>query len=65
MRVAVKRARISTSRDLDSFRTEVMLLARLAHPSIVTLIGAHLLPPGEPSYNTVWFTILAGVYILI
>jgi hypothetical protein len=63
MPIAVKRARISTSRDLDSFRTEVMLLARLAHPSIITLIGAHLLPPGDHPLATL--VIVHALYLIV
>eukprot|EP00884_Botryococcus_braunii_P020880 jgi/Botrbrau1/7476/Bobra.0095s0014.1 len=43
--VAIKVARIRTSKDLEAFRTEVTLLVKLAHPGIVSLIGARMLPP--------------------
>ncbi|GAB4815737.1 hypothetical protein N2152v2_002783 [Parachlorella kessleri] len=43
--VAVKKPRIRESADLDRFRAEVGLLARLQHPGLVRLVGARLLPP--------------------
>ena len=39
--VAVKKLRLSTSADLDRFRSELKLLAQLNHPNVVTLVGAH------------------------
>lgn len=45
--VAVKRVKIGTSQDLDSFRKEVQIIATLNHPGIVHLYGARVLPPGE------------------
>ena len=46
--VAVKRVKIGTSQDLDSFRKEVQIVATLDHPGIVHLYGARVLPPGIP-----------------
>ncbi|CAL8468340.1 g7880 [Coccomyxa elongata] len=43
--VAVKKARISTAQDLDNFRKEVSLMSRVAHPNVVRLLAAHVLPP--------------------
>ncbi|KAG2437968.1 hypothetical protein HXX76_005583 [Chlamydomonas incerta] len=43
--VAVKKARISASADLDRFKTELAILARLQHPAVVPLLGARCLPP--------------------
>ena len=46
LEVALKRPRIRETADLERFRREVALLAALAHPHIVRLLGARLLPPG-------------------
>ncbi|CAK0781962.1 hypothetical protein CVIRNUC_005517 [Coccomyxa viridis] len=43
--VAVKRARISTGQDLDNFRREISLMSRMAHPNVVSLLAACVLPP--------------------
>ena len=46
--VAVKKARITTSNDLERFRSEIRLLATLGqHANIVPLLAARALPPGE------------------
>ena len=45
--VAIKRPAIREPQDLQRFRREVALLARLRHPRVVGLVGARLLPPGE------------------
>lgn len=37
--VAVKKARISASVDLDRFKGELAILARLQHPAVVPLLG--------------------------
>lgn len=44
--VAIKRVRISTSADLESFRQELRLMAAMDHPNIVRLLAAKALPPG-------------------
>lgn len=44
--VAVKRCKIGTAADLDSFRQEVTLMSRLNHPNIVRLLAVRALPPG-------------------
>ena len=36
---------MQTSADLDRFRHEVVLLSRLDHPNVVSLVGARVLPP--------------------
>ena len=53
--VAVKRVKIGTSQDLDSFRREIQIMATLDHPGIVHLYGARVLPPGtgNPLMNVV------------
>ncbi|KAG2493753.1 hypothetical protein HYH03_007975 [Edaphochlamys debaryana] len=43
--VAVKKARIATSADLDRFRRELAILHRIHHPSVIPLLGARALPP--------------------
>ncbi|KAG2450587.1 hypothetical protein HYH02_004427 [Chlamydomonas schloesseri] len=43
--VAVKKARIAASADLDRFKAELAILARLRHPAVVPLLGARCLPP--------------------
>jgi serine/threonine protein kinase len=40
--VAVKKARIATSNDLDRFKAELVILASLSHPAIVPLLGEAL-----------------------
>ena len=46
-RVAIKKARISKSADLDSFKLEVVVMANLRHvSSVVSLVAARLIPPG-------------------
>lgn len=45
MEVAVKFPKIATSNDLERFRREIIHLAMLNHPNIVTLVGACCLPP--------------------
>jgi hypothetical protein len=42
--VAIKKAIIGTGADLFRFRREVVSLASLAHPAIVPLLGARVLP---------------------
>ncbi len=37
--VAVKKARIAASADLDRFKAELAILARLRHPAVVPLLG--------------------------
>lgn len=44
--VAVKKAKISSSRDLEFFRREAVLLSKLTHPNMTALLAARLLPPG-------------------
>lgn len=45
--VAIKKAVIRESADLDRFRREAALLAQLRqHPHVAHLLGARLLPPG-------------------
>ena len=45
--VAVKKARIGTSADMERFKNEVKLLAMHgSHSNIVPLLAARLLPPG-------------------
>lgn len=43
--VAVKFPKIASSADLERFRAEVIMLARVAHPNIVQLVGARCIPP--------------------
>ena len=46
-RVAIKKARISKSADLDNFKLEVVVMANLRHvSSVVSLVAARLIPPG-------------------
>ncbi len=46
-RVAIKKAKIGKSADLDSFKLEVAVMAKLRHvSSVVSLVAARLLPPG-------------------
>ncbi len=44
--VAVKRPRITTAADLERFRRELCVLARLTHPHIIELLAAKAMPPG-------------------
>lgn len=45
--VAIKKAKIGKSADLDSFKLEVAIMAKLRHvSSVVSLIAARLVPPG-------------------
>ena len=39
--------------DLDSFRKEIALMSRVAHPNVVSLVAARVLPPGEPLFRVV------------
>lgn len=54
--VAVKKAKIGKSADLDSFKLEVAIMIKLRHvSSVVSLIAARLVPPGaslEALYGT-------------
>ena len=46
-RVAIKKAKISKSVDLDNFKLEVVVMAALRHvSSVVSLVAARLIPPG-------------------
>lgn len=45
-KVAIKHARIRTSKDLEAFRMEVALSVKLAQPGLVPLLAARMLPPG-------------------
>lgn len=47
-KVAIKQARIRTSKDLDAFRMEVALSVKLAQPGLIPLLAARMLPPGAP-----------------
>ncbi len=48
--VAVKKARIGTSADMERFRMEIRLLQLAGrHENVVPLLAARALPPGEPS----------------
>lgn len=45
--VAIKKAKIGKSADLDSFKLEVAIMVKLRHvSSVVSLIAARLVPPG-------------------
>lgn len=45
--VAVKKAKISKSADLDNFKLEIIIMAELRHvKNVVGLLAARLLPPG-------------------
>ena len=45
--VAVKKAKIGKSADLDSFKLEIAVMAKLRHvSSVVSLVAARLVPPG-------------------
>ena len=52
--VAVKKAKIGSTRDLEFFRREVALLMRLRHLNITALKGARLLPPGALILLSMW-----------
>ena len=46
-RVAIKKAKIGKSSDLDNFKLEVLVMASLRHvSSVVSLVAARLVPPG-------------------
>ena len=46
-RVAIKKAKIGKSADLDNFKLEVLVMAKLRHVrSVVSLVAARLIPPG-------------------
>jgi hypothetical protein len=38
--------------DLDNFRKEISLMSRVAHPNIVSLLAARVLPPGKPNHES-------------
>lgn len=45
--VAVKKAKISKSSDLENFKLEVIIMAELRHvTNVVSLLAACLIPPG-------------------
>ena len=45
--VAVKKAKVSRSADLDNFKLEIIIMAELRHvKNVVGLLAARLLPPG-------------------
>lgn len=45
--VAVKKAKISKSSDLDNFKLEIIIMADLRHvTNVISLLAARLLPPG-------------------
>lgn len=45
--VAIKKAKIGKSSDLDSFKMEIAMMAKLRHvSSVVSLVAARLVPPG-------------------
>ena len=45
--VAIKKAKIGKSADLESFKFEVAVMAKLRHvSSVVSLVAARLVPPG-------------------
>ncbi|MEW5300300.1 MAG: hypothetical protein WDW36_003240 [Sanguina aurantia] len=43
--VAIKKARIGTSADLERFRSELQLMAGFSHPNVLPLLAARSLPP--------------------
>ena len=58
-RVAIKKAKIGRSADLDNFKLEVLVMAKLRHVrSVVSLVAARLIPPGASLS-------VAGCYIII
>ena len=52
--VAVKKAIIRTTDDLENFRKDVLMSAEVQHQNVLGLIAARLLPPGEPSGCSAW-----------
>lgn len=42
-----KRPECSVRQDLDNFRKELRLMAAVDHPNVVSLLAAHVLPPGS------------------
>ncbi|PNH05269.1 Protein kinase and PP2C-like domain-containing protein [Tetrabaena socialis] len=43
--VAIKKFRITSSADLDRFKSELTILSSLNHPAVVPLLGARAMPP--------------------
>lgn len=47
--IAVKKARIGTTADMERFRTELKLMVAVGkHPNVMPLLAARALPPGAP-----------------